>query len=225
MAVSVNGGAYSTAVAYATTLGASLSSGDGLYTIVVKLTDVACNTGTYSQTVRLDTTGPAITAASMTAPAASGGYDGTFDPTYTVSASDVSGIGSITAKVDGTTALSGSTVDLDTLTAGTHTLVVTVADGLGNTTTTTLTFVILPTVNGLINAVKEGQTAGSITSTEATSLLSILNSTTTTQATKVNNFLTAVNNAGKSISAAENAILTNWGQNLAARITAGTAVA
>lgn len=55
-------------------------------------------------------------------------------------------------------------------------------------------------------------------------MLSIRNSTTTAQATKVNNFLAAVQNAGKSISAAESAILTSWGQNLTARITAGTAV-
>lgn len=62
------GGAFSTAAAYATALGTSLTSGDGLYAITVRLTDLAGNSGTYTQTVRLDTIGPTLSVTLLSAP-------------------------------------------------------------------------------------------------------------------------------------------------------------
>jgi hypothetical protein len=67
MAVSTNGGAtFGAAVAYAATAKISLANGNGLYTIVVKLTDVAGNVANFTVTVKL----AATTAAAMISAAA-----------------------------------------------------------------------------------------------------------------------------------------------------------
>jgi hypothetical protein len=210
-AVSTNGGtSYAASVPYASTVTTSLSGGDGLYTIVVKLTDVAGNVGTYSQTVRLDTTGPTI-SASLSAPQSTIGYDGTADITISASATDQSGVSSLKIVLDSTTTITNGTVDLDTLLAGTHTIVVTAVDGLGNTSTQTLTFALHPSRKGIGNAVNEGVKSGSITSSEASTLLSMLNNTANSLATDLNNFLAEVKRqSGKAITSAEATILTSW---------------
>jgi hypothetical protein len=213
MAVSINGGAYSSAVAYASSLGVSLAAGDGLYTVTVRLTDVAGNVGTYSQTVRLDTTGPVI-SSSLSAPQliSSGYYDGSADITISASATDVSGVSSIQILLDSTTTVTNGAIDVDKLLAGTHTIKITAVDALGNTSTSTLTFYLHPSRKGIGNAVNEGVAAGLITSTEGSKLLSILNSTSYTLATDLNNFITEVSRQS-GVTAAEATILNSWAKD------------
>ena len=170
VAVSINGGAFSAAQTYTSSLRVALTSGDGIYTIAIRVTDCAGNVVTDTQTIRLDTTGPAITA-SLSAPQQTIGYDGTANITLTDSATDVSGVASLRATLDGV-ALSSSTINVETLTAGVHTIVATAADGLGNTSTVTLTLTLHPSLTGIEDAVKAGYSAGSISAaSEETTLL------------------------------------------------------
>jgi hypothetical protein len=168
--------------------------------------------GTYTQTVRLDTTGPTISALLSAPQISSGGYyNGTADITISSSATDISGVSSIKLVLDSTTTITNGVIDVDTLLAGAHALVVTSVDGLGNTSTYTLSFTLHPSRTGIGNAVNEGVTRGLITSTECSKLLSILNNTANSQTTDLNNFLTEIKNqSGKAITAAEANILTSW---------------
>jgi hypothetical protein len=155
---------------------------------------------------------------------ATGYYDGTADITVTSSAADVSGVSGLTFKLDGTTAIAGSTIDLDTLAAGAHTLVITATDALGNASTYSLSFTLHPALTGVVNAVNEGAARGLITSSEQATLVSILNNTTSSVSTRLANFLSAVSGqSGISITTAEGGILTSWGRDLQTRIAAGLA--
>ena len=216
MLVSTNGGStWSAPVAYSSSLAAVLANGDGLYTVEVKITDVAGNTGVYTQTVRLDTTAPTI-AASLSTPQQSIGYDGTANITATYSATDISSIGSLSATLDGVS-FTGATINIYALTAGTkHTLAVTAVDGLGNASTTTLTFVIHPSLIGVEDAVKAGFAAGAMTSSEQTVLLGYLTNTSNPVKTDLTNFLNAVKaqSGTSSLTKAEATLLTSWAQDL-----------
>jgi hypothetical protein len=98
--------------------------------------------------------------------------------------------------------------------AGTHTLVVTAVDGLGNTSSVTLTFQIHPSLAGIKNAVAEATKAGLITTTEQAKLLSILGSTANSLKTNLTNFTNEVKAATKAIASGEASILTSWAQDL-----------
>jgi hypothetical protein len=215
MAISTNGGAtFGAWTAYASSATVWLANGDGLYTIVVEVSDLAGNTSApYSLSVRLDTTGPTI-SASLSAPQNLVGYDGTADIAISASATDVSGIASTTLTLDASVTVTGSSIDIDTLTAGTHTLVVKSVDGLGNAATVTLTFQIHPTIAGIVAAVNDATSRGLITSAEKTTLLAILNSTGSTVTTRLNNFIAEVaKQSGKPITSAEATILTSWAKD------------
>jgi hypothetical protein len=229
MAFSIDGGNTWTAwQVYGTSATITLPAADGIYTVVVKLLDVAGNTGTYSQTLRLDRTGPAITST-MTAPTNSGSYDLGTNPTFTYGATDVDSVSTIGATLDSSTTniSSGSSINLYTLGAGTHTLTIKATDGLGNVSTTTVTFQIHSTISGLINAVNYGGTSGYINSSTQSTLLSILNSAKAAQTagntasakSYVNQFITQVQSAGSvKIAASYAALLVSWGQDLYARM-------
>jgi hypothetical protein len=215
MSVSTDGGAtWSTPQQYASTVGVTLPGPDGLYTVEVKLVDVAGNTGVYTQTVRLDTTGPTI-SASLSAPQSSTiGYDGTANIIAAYSATDISTVSSISATVDGV-ALSGTTINIYTLAAGTHTLVVTAVDGMGNSSSVTVTFQIHPSLIGVEDAVKAGYAAGYMTSGEQSTLLGYLTNTANSVKTDLTNFINAVKSAStKVLTAAEGTLLTGWAQDL-----------
>jgi hypothetical protein len=211
VSTSTDGGvSWSSPVAYASSAGVALSAGDGVYTVSVRLTDVAGNVGTYTQSVRLDTTGPTI-SSSLSNPQSTIGYNGTADIALSLSISDVSGVASTTVKLDNTTTVTAGVIDVDKLLAGTHTLVITAVDGAGNSSTMTLTFALHPSRSGIANAVSEGAAAGSITSNEKTKLLSILNNANNTLKTDLTNFLSEVKNqSGKAISSSEATILQSW---------------
>jgi hypothetical protein len=218
MAVSTNGGStYGAAVAYAASTTASLT-GDGLYTIAVKVTDVAGNASVITTTIRLDTAPPVITA-SLPAPTNTTFYDVGKKITLTYGATDVDNA-TTTVVLDGGTTIVGGVIDIDTLTAGTHTIVVTATDGLGNTTSKTLTFTIHATIQGLINAVNDGAARGLITPAEQASLVWYLQKALGSGAK--HNFIGSFNyevnyQSGKAISAAEAALLLSWGTDLYAR--------
>jgi hypothetical protein len=216
--VSTNGGAtYGAAQAYSSNVPVTLGA-DGLYTIAIKLTDVAGNVTVVTQTVRLQTAGPTI-SASLSGPITSGWYDMTGDIIVSWSASDQSGIASTTLKLDNATTLTGSVIDIDTLSAGTHTLVITSVDNLGNASSTTLTFQIHPTLSGLTADVKEGTTHYLISSSEQTTLLNILNNTTNLLKTNLTNFINEVKSKSgtSAITTAEANLLQNWAQDLYSR--------
>jgi hypothetical protein len=218
VAISTNGGAtYGAASAYATSASATLGA-DGLYTVAIKVTDIAGNVATGSVTIRLDMTPPVITA---TMPATTTGtfYDVGAKITMTYGATDVDNA-TTAVKLDSTTVITGGVIDIDTLTAGTHTIVITATDGLGNTTTRTITFTIHATIKGLINAVNDGAARGLITATEKSNLLWYLQKALGTGTPKnfIGQFNWEVNyQGGKAISSAEAALLLSWGNDLYAR--------
>src|SRR5262249_55638376 len=137
MSISTDGGATFTApVAYASTATVTLTSANAIYTVVVRVTDAVGNQFSASQTVRLDTVGPTA-SSTLTAPTNNGSYDLGTNPTFSYSGTDTDGVASISAKLDSTTTISsGGSINLYTLAAGSHTLLITATDGLGNVSTT-----------------------------------------------------------------------------------------
>jgi len=216
---SVNGGAAAPTV--------TLPSVDGVYTVTALVISNAGNSAGFSKSVRLDRTGPTITS-SITAPTNAGSYDVGQAVALTYSATDADNVASLTALLDGTTSISsGVAFNTETLTPGSHTIVITAKDGLGNVSTTTLTITVHATVAGLTTAVNDGVTAGKITSsTLATQLNGYLSSAQTAlnagnhTAAKayLASFVSAVNGAGTSISAAYAALLVAWANDLIGRL-------
>jgi len=218
MAFSTNSGAtYGASVAYAATGAVTLPGGDGLYNVAVLVTDIAGNSTAVMRTIRLDRAAPVI-AASLPAPNNATFYDVGAKITLSYSATDVDGAVT-TVVLDGTTSITGGVIDIDTLKAGTHTIVVMAVDGLGNTSSTTLTFTIHATVNGLINAVNDGAARGLITSTEQSNLIWYLQKAVANNARiRLQQFVyEAQSQSGKTINAAYAALLVNWAQDLLAR--------
>ena len=139
--ISVNSGAtWSGWAAYGSAASVTLPSADGTYTVTVQVADKSGNTTTVTQRVVLDRTGPAITP---TIGAANNGtfYDVGTKISFTWIASDPNGVASSGATIEGQTiSATGGTIDVDLLTAGTHTVVITAKDKAGNSTTVSLTF-------------------------------------------------------------------------------------
>ena len=228
MAFSSNGGAtYLAAVAYAATGALALPATDGLYTVAVRVTDIAGNSQVLTQTVRLDQGGPAI-SNTMTAPTNNGSYDVGTSITFTFGATDVDNVPTLSATLDATTALtSGQKIDVNTLNAGTHTIVISAADQLGNTSSVTITFQVHATVSGQINAVNQGVTAGLITAKVGSSLVSMLNTVQSSinagnpaaAKSALTNYMNYVKSqSGTGINAAYATRLVNWAQDLYNRL-------
>jgi large repetitive protein len=227
MAISTDGGVtFGALQAFAESAAITLPDADGLYTVVVKVFDLAGNTSTSTQTVRLDTRGPQI-SASITAPSASGFYDLGQAISLSYGAADVDNVATISGGLDSATSISsGGAINLYTLTAGMHTIVVTATDGLGNASSTTITFQLRPTVSGLSNAVRYGVGAKLVANQLQSSLLSTLQTAQTalgrgdTAGAKnaLKTFIGQVQKAGSKITASFATLLINWTQDLIARI-------
>jgi hypothetical protein len=229
VAFSTNGGStYGAAQAYSATASLPLSGADGLYTITIRATTNAGNVGTYTKQVRLDRSGPAV-SNSITAPANVGSYDAGQAITLTYSATDIDNVASVSAVLDGTTPMaSGATVNTETLTPGTHAVVITSNDGLGNSSSVTITIQVHATVAGLTTAVNDGARAGKITSSVTSSqLLSYLSSAQA--ALNANNHASAKTylasfvslaqaQSGLTINAGYAALLAGWANDLIARL-------
>ncbi len=214
--VSTDGGVtYGALQAYATTVTVTLPQSAGLYTIAVKVFSVAGSATVTSNSIRLVTSGPTITA-SLSAPTNGTSYDlgGTITASY--GASDISTVRSVTLTIDGSTA-TGPAINVDLLTAGQHTLTITAVDGVGNSSTRTLTFQVHATLGGLVAAVNDGASHSQLTASEQATLVSILRGTGPIK-TVLSQFTTEVQNqSGKAIASAEAALLTNWAQDLLSR--------
>jgi hypothetical protein len=125
------------------------------YTLTVTVTDAAGNTGTATATYLLDTVADFAAVSAPTASAATKGNDRT--PTWTFTAEPGSTVTCVLSSAAGTAfsgpcTTSGSftpAADLPVTSGATYTLVVTVVDALGNTTTTTLQTYTLDTVADL----------------------------------------------------------------------------
>jgi hypothetical protein len=229
VAYSTNGGStYGAAQAYSTSASLALSGADGLYTVAVKVTTNAGTVTVFTKQVRLDRTGPTATYT-ITAPTNGSAYDVGKVVTLTYSGSDPDNVASITASIDGTTAVAtGGTFNTETLAAGTHTIVITATDGLGNVSTTTITIQVHATVAGLTTAVNDGRTANKITSsTTSSQLLSYLSSAQA--ALNANNHTLAKSylasfvsyaqaQSGTTITAAYATLLIGWANDLIARL-------
>ena len=187
------------------------------------MTDLAGNVAVFTQTVRLDTTGPAI------AQALSGGtnVDLGAASSFTYAASDVSGVASTSTTLDGATSVaSGAMLNLYTLTAGTHTIVVRAVDGAGNVSTVTVSFALRPTILGLVNAVAYGVAQGAIAKNTGSSLTTTLQSAQSALARGdataargyLNSFISQVRNgAASKLTPSYGALLVDWAQDVLGR--------
>jgi uncharacterized repeat protein (TIGR01451 family) len=165
---SLDGGAtWSDWQAYTTELRLTLPGADGVKTVLLEVRDLAGNVGSTSDDIRLDRAGPTITIAS---PAAGAVFDVAQIVALVFTALDPSGIDSTSVMLDGRP-LGSSAIDTLLLSVGTHTLVVTAADTLGNVSTSTLTFEVLATIAGLQAAVRRAAAAGLIDRREVQNLL------------------------------------------------------
>jgi hypothetical protein len=115
---------------------------EGTTTLWYRSTDHAGNTETAkSLDLKIDQTAPVIT---VTAPVSSG-YLQSDTLTIGFTATDaVSGIGAVTALLDGTAAADGQAVDLSGLAVGSHTFTVNAADTAGGTASVSRVFTVEP---------------------------------------------------------------------------------
>ena len=119
-----------------------------------------------------DTTPPAI---SITSPE-SIDYAHVEQLTLAYSAVDEgSGLASVSATLDGVAVANDQTVQLLTLSLGTHTLVVTASDAAGNTATQSVSFTVVATLDSLIATVTLFTADGRVDAHTARSLLAKLN--------------------------------------------------
>jgi hypothetical protein len=222
--ISVNGGATWTGWAtYATTAALTLPSPDGTYTVMVMVADKAGNTTLVTQRVILDRTGPTITPT--IGPANNGTYyDVGTRIAFSWIASDLNGVASSSATIEGQTiSSSGGSIDVDVLTAGVHTVLITSKDKAGNVTTISLSFTIHPTAQGIINAINDGAARGWVSLAFAANLVSqmqqaIKAGNAANVRTKLKQFINTVQYPWVgSLTTAFQTLLLNWANDLLAR--------
>jgi hypothetical protein len=227
MRVSVDGGTTWTAwQAYASSYSLTLPAPDATYNVVVQVADKAGNYVLTTRQVILDRTGPAL-APSLSAPTNGTSYDVGARIALSFGASDLNGIRSTTATVEGQTiTANGGTVDVDVLAAGTHTITVTAVDNAGNVTTKTVTFTIHATPEGIQNALNDGIARGWVTASEGSYLLTQIQQVIKAEPNhanmkaKLNQFISAVQ-SGKvpgQINAAFQLLLLSWANDLLSRL-------
>jgi hypothetical protein len=224
--ISVDGGAtFSAWQAYTTSLTVSLPSPDATYTVVVQVTDKSGNIATVSRNVTLDRTGPALTPT-LSAPNNGTFYDVGTKITLSWSVSDLNGISSSSGSIEGQTiSASGGKIDVDVMTAGTHTVTVTARDNAGNVTTKTVTFTIHATPEGIQAAIYDGSSRGwtsaSYTSNLITQIQQVIKAEPNhaNMKAKLSQFISTVQNGtAAQISAAFKSLLLNWANDLYARL-------
>src|SRR5207247_10052239 len=121
----------------------------------------------------------------------------------------------------------GAALNLFTLRAGMHTIVVAATDGLGNASSTTVTFEVHATVQGLLGALAYGATNKLIGNQFQSTLTSVLQSAQSAlnagsvagAKSYLNSFVTQVQQASSAkIDLAFAALLVNWALDLIARL-------
>ncbi len=138
------------------------NGGDGVWKVDSRASD-ACAMGTVStEQFVLDTTAPVITAG-ITPPGPQ--FDTASTTTVSYSADDGagSGVASLSATLDGSAIPSGYLVDTFFLAPGSHTIVVSTVDNVGNAATSTITFEVHATAESLGKNVDRAFELGLIT--------------------------------------------------------------
>ena len=195
---------------------------DGTYSVAVQVADRAGNTFIAIQHVILDRTGPAI-SATLPARSSGAGYDVGTPLVLGWIASDLNGVVSSSAGIEGQTiSASGGAIDVDVLTAGVHTVWITARDRAGNVTTISLTFTIVPTAQGIRNAIDDGARRGWISlsfqsslDTQIDQVIKALWSSSANAKAKLRQFISTVEHAPSGgITAAYEALLLNWANDL-----------
>ena len=226
MALSTDGGAtYGAAQPYAATAAALLVGPDGEYTVAVRVTDWAGNTFTTTKQVRLDRTGPVITPAS---PLDGRVIDVSEVITFQYGTSDVSGVASSSATLDGHSIANGGSIDAGLLSAGAHTITITATDALGNGSARTITFRVEATIAGLIHEINEAVADGEIAANQQNALLVKLNAAQaaldggniSSAQTNLQDLINLVNaQTGKKISVEIAGSLVDWVTDLIGRLS------
>jgi hypothetical protein len=220
-----------------TKLGALVLPGpDGLYPVAVTVYDVAGNASTLvTQSIRLDTTGPAISETGLTNGSSLDlgqtvvvTYGATDVDNAEVTAALSSSSVTQTCGTDATQTVSCQlTFSTDTLSAGTHTLTLSSTDALGNTATTVITFQVHASVAGLVSAVHDGVGKNLIDSNMATPLIAKLQAAqaainrgdNATAKSLLQSFISQVAaQGGKKIDASYAGLLIGWAADLISRL-------
>ena len=213
---SVGGTVVLDASGFATVILDASTLADGSATVNAFYVDINGYTNAATAGVVKDTRPPTV-ALSLQAPPTtnSGWYDVGAVISLTFSGSD-----GISATLDGSAISSGS-LDLDTLVAGAHTIVVRGFDVAGNVTIQSITFQVHATLAGLLAAVKDGARKGFITAAELTTLTSLLQQAMNGNSGRIKlpAFTAEVKlQSGKAITAGYAALLLNWAADLQIRL-------
>jgi hypothetical protein len=189
---------------------------DGTLTVNASYVDINGYTAAATATVAKDTAPPTVSASLQAPPTTNGGwYDVGTKISLTFSGSD-----GISATLDGN-AISSGMIDLDTLTAGSHSIVVRGFDAAGNLTTQTITFQVRATLAGLLAAVNDGYAKGAVTAVELTTLVNLLRQAMNGNSGRVKlpAFTAEVQlQSGKAIASGYAALLLNWAADLQLRL-------
>jgi cytochrome c len=197
-----------------------------MYVVFVSVADKAGNTLIATQKVILDRTAAAI-AASLSAPNNATYYDVGTSITLTWAATDLNGVSSSSGSSEGQTiSSSGGKIDVDVMTAGTHTVTISSTDKAGNVSTMTLTFTIHATPQGLINAINDGAARGWISASFKTTLITQmqqvikgLQSSTANGVAKLRQFISYLQYPPTGgITAAYQSLMLNWSNDLLNRL-------
>jgi hypothetical protein len=222
--ISINGGPpiYSGAIGGAPT-SIMLPATETAYTVTVVFTDAAANTTTLTSTVTLDMSGPNL-VVTLSPPTNGMYYDVGGSSTLTWTVTDANGVGSSSGSIEGQTiSASGGHIDLDLLTAGSHTVSVTAYDAAGNARIVSLTFTIRPTLGGIMAAINDGAARGYMTAAEKTTLVNALNAVISAPGNSAKNkmktFVSAIQSATSAqLTTAFQVLLLSWANDAASRL-------
>ncbi len=194
----------------------------GTTTVTVGAVDLAGNVAapaTFTVQVR-DTTPPTVT---ISAPINGATYDIGVSIVFSYTATDLVGVTSQSATLDGAPITNGATINTFNLAAGLHTVTVTARDAAGNTTTKSSTFRVRATPAGLKSAVLAGVASGKIAAQLQSALIAQLTMVQVDLAAgniaqakvDLQQFINLVNaQSGKKIDPAYAAKLVQWAQDL-----------
>lgn len=142
----------------AVTSGSSVTLGSGNHTLTVVAVDTFGNTATKVVSFQVDADAPVIT---ISAPVGNYGHCGSVVANF--GATDApAGVASISATLDGNPIANGASFDIQWAALGSHTLVVTATDNVGNTGSSTVTFNVIATLESMSCAINQFYAQGQV---------------------------------------------------------------
>ncbi len=138
--------------------GASVTLASGTHVLTVVAVDTFDNTATQSVTFQVDANAPVITIAS---PAGVYPHCGTVAVSFGAT-DEPAGVAEVTATIDGNPIANGASIGLLWGALGTHTLAVTATDTVGNTSSSSVSFGVIATIESLICACNQLYAEGQI---------------------------------------------------------------